>query len=559
MQNLGAITVREAVSLVQGARVVAGAEGLERVVRSVGVIEAPDAHRFAKVGDLLVTALYAIRDDPEAQIRLVPEVNRRGAAALAVKRSYVGSLPGEMLARADEVALPLVELPPEIAFSDVLQPIFAKIVSRQATVLARQQEVHRALMKAVLEGRGLESLALTLAGLLRSPVAIRDTGRQVLAWVPLDLPPEEEALLAELNGKDAQQTEYLLSAGESLHRHEVLRARGRRLSRIVTPVVVGSQTHGELLVWETGPAIGELELIALGSAATVIALEFANRRAVQEVERRYRSEFLVALFAGGGHQEAALAQRARLLGLDLAAPHYVLALKADSVGATSAQDAGNVRAALDQAFDAVNRMVGGRGLAGEVDLHVVALVRAPEGEGARREVSGQVGRLWSQLEPLSRLLRMTLGVGSIQAGVEGVRRSFREARRAAAIAERVWGPGRVAHVEDLGVYHILDMVGPSEEMERFLEGIRRLAEYDRLHHTDLVRTLEVFFARKGNVRKVSESLYTHYNTVLYRLQRIEQITGMSLEDPDHRLYLQLGLQAARLAGIVPPAPVGAAP
>lgn len=556
MEHLGAITVREAVEFIPGARVLAGTGGMERIVRSVGVLEAPDALRFVKPGDFLITALYAIRDDRAAQIDLVSQVNRLGAAGLAVKQSYVRELPSEMLLSATELALPLVVLPPDVPFSEVMQPIFAKIVSRQATVLSRQQETHREMMKAVLEGRGLESLALSLCRLLGNPVAILDTGRRVLAWAPGAVAGDEAEELERQSAREASQSEYLLSAGDTLHRHEVVRSQGRTLSRVVTPVVVGSHAHGEIVVWEVGRPVGDLDLITLDSAATVVALEFTNRRTLLEVERRYRSEFLAALFAPEIRSEAALMQRARLYGLDLAAPHYVVALKAEPASVHSPQEAAAAQAAADQLYETVCRLAGAEALTGEVELHTVVL-RRPGGKGdGRAEAMGFAQHLLEQVRPFGRLLRLSIGVGSVQRGVEGVRRSFREARRAATIAERVWGPGRVAHVDDLGVFPILDMIGPSDEIERFLAGIRRLVEYDQAHRTDLVRTLEAFFANKGNVRRVAAQLYAHYNTVLYRLERIQQITGMDLEDAESRLHLQLALHAARLRGLVPSPAVG---
>lgn len=540
MEHLGAITVREAVPLIPGARVVAGAAGLGRVVRSVGVMEAPDGLRFAKPGDLLITALYAIREDREAQIRLVAELDRRGAAALAVKPSYVRRLPEEMLARSDALAFPLLELPTEVAYSEVMQPIFTEIVHSQAAVLARQHEVHRLLMQAVLEQRGLDVLARSLAALLENPVAILDPARQVLAWAPAGAGGRAGELLS-LSGTEARQRTLVQSPAGAVHRRETLTAGGRRVHRVATLVLAGGRMYGQVLVWELGRPVQPLDLIALDAAVAVIALELANRRALVEVERRYRSEFLAALFSGDGGSEPALVQRARLFGLDLAAPHYVAVLR---VGAP------------DDVYDLCHRAVDGQALVGDAELHTVVLQRAPAGASPRDHAAEWAGRLRDQLRALGGALTLSVGVGSARPGVEGVRKSFREARRAVAIGERLWGPGCLVAFEELGIFQLLDRLDAAEDLEPFLAGLRRLADYDRRRRTSLIPTLEAFFRHHGCVRDAASALRVHYNTVLYRLGRIEEVTGMDLDDPDSRLHLQLALKAARLAGVLSPPAAG---
>jgi purine catabolism regulator len=78
------------------------------------------------------------------------------------------------------------------------------------------------------------------------------------------------------------------------------------------------------------------------------------------------------------------------------------------------------------------------------------------------------------------------------------------------------------------------------------ETVGPLMEHDRAHGTELVKTLESYFECNGNVKKMASRLYTHYNTVIYRLRRIEGITGLDLRDPEARLNLQMGLKIARL-------------
>lgn len=166
----------------------------------------------------------------------------------------------------------------------------------------------------------------------------------------------------------------------------------------------------------------------------------------------------------------------------------------------------------------------------------------------------QVQALLALAEPFRKRMRVTVGVGRVYSGLAGLRTSFEEAKRTASVGERVWGEGGAYHYDSLGVYQLLAMLAPGPEVERFLAAIDKLLAYEQESRIELVRTLEAYFACKGNIRKVSEKLFAHYNTVLYRMERIQQITGVNLEDPTGRLHLQVALQAARLFGRLPPEP-----
>ncbi len=83
-----------------------------------------------------------------------------------------------------------------------------------------------------------------------------------------------------------------------------------------------------------------------------------------------------------------------------------------------------------------------------------------------------------------------------------------------------------------------------DELEDFYNSTLKppLSDYDEKKSTELVRTLEAYFEYNGNLTRMSEQLYTHYNTILYRINRINEITDMNLDDPNDRLNLEIALK-----------------
>ena len=100
---------------------------------------------------------------------------------------------------------------------------------------------------------------------------------------------------------------------------------------------------------------------------------------------------------------------------------------------------------------------------------------------------------------------------------------------------------------DLGVYRLLLLLRESPELWDFYRtNLSGLAEYDQKQGNELLKTLEAFFASLGNLARTSEVLHVHRNTLLYRLKRIQEITGMDLDNAEDRLALWLSLKAHRV-------------
>jgi purine catabolism regulator len=92
---------------------------------------------------------------------------------------------------------------------------------------------------------------------------------------------------------------------------------------------------------------------------------------------------------------------------------------------------------------------------------------------------------------------------------------------------------------------LLEELARSPDLAPFGELVRPLVEHDRERRSDLVRTLRVYFATGANASEAADRLFLHRNSLLYRLERIQKLTGLDLKDPGARLALQLGLLTLR--------------
>jgi hypothetical protein len=115
-----------------GVSVVAGAAGLRREISSVNVMEVPDFSKYLKSGELLVTTMYPIRNNEAMQRRLIPLLIEKGVAALALAPLHEHDLiPSFMINQADEMGLPLLKLPYEISFDELINTVLNSIIEKR--------------------------------------------------------------------------------------------------------------------------------------------------------------------------------------------------------------------------------------------------------------------------------------------------------------------------------------------------------------------------------------------------------------------------------------------
>jgi PucR family transcriptional regulator, purine catabolism regulatory protein len=119
--------------------------------------------------------------------------------------------------------------------------------------------------------------------------------------------------------------------------------------------------------------------------------------------------------------------------------------------------------------------------------------------------------------------------------------AYDQAARAVTIGRRIHGSGAVVHFDDLGAYRVLSLVEDRAELQAFAEEVLGELTHPTDTATDLRHTLEVLLESGGNVAEAARRLHFHYNTLRYRIDKLESIVGPFTVDARTRLDVQLAL------------------
>lgn len=121
--------------------------------------------------------------------------------------------------------------------------------------------------------------------------------------------------------------------------------------------------------------------------------------------------------------------------------------------------------------------------------------------------------------------------------------SYLQSKRISDIVKKCSIKDTYITYDDLGIFQILYLVPKSVEIDDFKnQFITPLIEYERKNNTPFIKTLICYFQNNCNVKKTSTKMYTHYNTIVYRLERIKEILHIDLENEEDKLQLQIALK-----------------
>jgi purine catabolism regulator len=127
--------------------------------------------------------------------------------------------------------------------------------------------------------------------------------------------------------------------------------------------------------------------------------------------------------------------------------------------------------------------------------------------------------------------------------------AYSQARKAVAVGRRVHGHGSVSHFDSLGVHRLLSLVPDTGELKAFANEVLSELAADNVEAADLRATLQTLLDTNLNVAETARLLHFHYNTLRYRIGKLERIVGPFTTDPHLRLDVALALQVVQMRGI----------
>ncbi len=565
------ISVNEALSLnvMKKLKLVGGKNGVNRIIKFINVIEVPDISEWIMDGEFLLTTGYSFREHPEKMRELIPELAKRGGAGLAMKpRRFIREIPEDIKRDADRYEVPLLEIPFDLSFAEIISPILEVISNKQNVLLKQLEFAHKELIELVLQGSSLQEICNRTTKIINAPVVItsdyydefivaenvNEKDRHFIKKLLLNSTSDALKLQhKKMKFGNIKEIEYafVLEGGTS----DVPLNRALRI-----PIIVNQKSYGYIYSIYRSNFIDEYDILVLERAATVAGLEFMKRKAVFEIEKNYRNEFLDLLLSGEckEYDRSDIVQRGYSnYHIDLEKPVAVALINFGNKDKNNGKYKFNALGDQEEHEKIIARINQEKGynqgniFAGLKGNFIVVLLQVEQEQNfsdAKRKLAKELKERLQNLLWDSKKFKDSLvdvGVGNYYHNLNEIKYSYNEAHKTMNICQLTSGSS-LLHFEDLGFYRILYEKSRHELIEFADDFLKPVLEYDQKSNGELLKTLTKYFDMNRNLKKTSQVLYTHYNTVLYRIEKIEKITGVKINHPENSLNLEIAVNIYKL-------------
>lgn len=537
------ITVQDILAIPElDLRLLAGHTSTSNPVRWVHITEIPDATRWLKGGELLLTTGYGFVADEERQVEQLKRLIDHNLSGLGFGTGFsFDKVPPALIRVAEEYGFPLFEVPYHIPFIAITEAVASKIVNEQYSLLQRSLAVHEKLTKIVLEEKGLEAILSTLSALVGCSAVLFDFHGVVLC---------EAAYRRHLGGELVADLWRQISDRRADRQNFALSMEGVGSGVQVYPVVASHRIGAFLAAVKDSGDFSEYDRIILHNVVTVTALELVKKKAVAETEKRLAGDFFDELIASDLYEEE-IARRLAFFGLEPKSPHLIVLVDID--GGDDAETAPeqpdataqDIKERLHWAVDEFMAKRESLFISASRSDSVVVLVQP--GALDAKALIALAGELQGVIAEMLPEISVSVGIGRPHRQLIDLRQSYYEASYAIKIRKLKGEPGVIASFDDLGSYGLLLGLQDTLSLEVFYDSVLgKLQEYDEHNSSDLVRSLACFLEANGHWGDAAEKLYVHRHTLRYRMKRVEEITGRDLNRSQDRMEFWLALKAKEL-------------
>lgn len=524
-----------------GTRVISGDGNLNRPVAWTTVIY-PEDNPATKTLQPNEIILLAPREGNGGRVVTDVEVVRIASEHQASGVVLSDAASPSAIAEAKAYGIPMLALPPGSRIRLVEKAIISLLVDRKGQIDRRGTQIYRQLTQISSRNEGMAELVNAMARLTNKAVVVQDKRARVIYST---LQPqfagywdEFEQFLRKIENLPVEfQDRLRVSEADQPVQLQSLPIPG--IARLVAPIITKDIGRGYLSIIGRDNDLDDIDLLVAEHGAAACAVEMAKAKAISETEKRLRGTFLDRLLIGDVSQQEAIRQGERF-DHDMTQVHiaFVLAWQ------------GEKTPSMRRLETLVNTVIGNQRVKAlvwqrerEAEVLVFHATDPNDPIDHSLKLADAIGNEIRRQYPQS---KVAIGLGQAAKEIGHWRNSYRDAVQAKDLAVRLQTDAPL-YIGDLGVYQLVLGLSDRDKLLAFRDQtLGKLIEYDDRQHADLIKTLEAFFNCHGNLSQTAELLIVHRNTLLYRMNRIEEIAEIDLDRPETRLALHLALTIRRL-------------
>lgn len=497
-------------------KVLAGGEGLDNEVSSVTVFDAPDAYRWSKGGEFIITTGYCLKDTPELFEEIIENIKTRGMAGIGIKTErFLHSIPDNVINRANELNVPIIYIPSRYAFIEIINPVLAKIINDQADKLKKSETIHKSFTQLVINGGDIKDILVNLKRIIEFESAYADFYFNTVVYESAD--------------------SSFISTIESMKLFNFQKYK-------VYEISYENRIYGYLVI-NTKKELDQLEEIAVEHTCTVLKLYIQRKISNNQIEMRYRDEFVRDLITKNIRSIEEVKKRSKIFGWEFKGKIVVTMFDIDNYKSeyfkmSHKKDNLNLEMTREKIFKTITESVKrdfSQSAYTTLSDSITFILNVDNSDKIKSKLSKTCSELLLKVKNETGFT-LSIGIGGIKAGIMLAKESYTEAFRVVQIDRLSKMTNSYKFYDEAGLYRLyydISSTGYGKEFCR--ESLDKIIEYDKINKTYLFDTLNHLVENEWSLKETAKNMFIHYNTIKYRYRRLCEVLGVNFDSFEQRM------------------------
>lgn len=395
----------------------------------------------------------------------------------------------------------------------------------------------RKIANAQANSMGIPGLSRILMNEINMPVIITDDKGRVLSWhcpPSVALFPEERIMLPST-----------IRNQSDLPGEGIISLKGKKLKYFSWPI--GEvKILGYLLLIEKPEQLTETKPPLFGQFVEAVSLavmvEIMHQREIVDIEKNYRDEFVRDLIFNNFDGIDEVIRLGKIWGCNFSGAHFVMVI--ELFNKSNNLESNRLEAALSIEKFFIEKVPGS--IVGEMAHFQVVIIPLPKEQA--NDLHAYSRNLFATLSPIISDWDCIAGVGKLYESINMLYRSYQQAKVALELCKLIQHDGLPAFFDELGAVRLFYNQSQQDLDEFYKEAIGPLEKFDQENNGNLLMTLWHYLRAERDLKLVSQKLFIHTNTLRYRLKKIEELLGASLEQEETRFNIFAALKVAAILG-----------
>jgi purine catabolism regulator len=518
----------------EGMQIIAGASGKNREVKSVNMMDAPDIIQFLNQNEFLITTAYHFKDAPHMLTELVKAMSQQNCACLGIKtKRFLDHIPQEVITLANELTIPIIELPLDLSLGQIVNLTFHSILNKRAAELKLVLETHKQFTNIIMQGRGIQSLLEDLSQMINHPVHLINQHLK-----PISQLTSNTDFTSLLDGTSIPATKSYPITFSIL---------STKQDCTLFPVNISEKKNGFLMIMGEIQKTDQLTLLTIEQAANVISFSLLKENALKQHDRSIRNDFFLHFLNGAFASQEEIIGRAAEFSLHHSQMYICAAGKID--GDLQHPTYTQRHEKEDDIFDFIE---------GELSANTPKIHFFKKGDSCILLFEIQDSPFTPAAYVETNLLQLQEKVfnysgNTISFGVSTICQNFLHTKNGYTEATDALSQGKLSKkTRFIQTYHTKDIMEllrqiPLEDLKNYYSFVLSGFTQTKTEEAQsLLETLSVYLETHCQISETAKRLFVHRNTVVYRIEKCEEMLGKSLKDSETTLQIRLALRIKSL-------------